>query len=424
VIKRIVIIVSALLLAVPALSAAGSATSMWDVSIGGYVKADFGWADQGVGADYTDAKRASTPVAENRTDKYGATFMAAGQTRLNLSIKGPDAWTAKTSAFIEGEFSGAVGTPSAYGLFRLRHAFLKMDWSDMSLLFGQYWETWGVMFVDYLGRLDFNNFRQGSRAPQIRFTHTVTPQWSYYFGVYQPNTNSQGQWNTIPSDANRSYWPNLFGELTFQTDKWGKIGSDTLLLAAGGMFGKEKVTYQNPASPGTWGDDTINMWAISLKGFIPIIPEKKGDKAGSLYIKGSVMYGQNYRFYAPAAPPYNQGIGSVISYAAPTSYDWQAQLTYYLTDKVWANFIYGSLANNVSYAYQWRAGMPSGLRSESQWAINLLYDVNQAIRFGVEYSQLTTGYTQYAPDDGAIPTAVFGRSGKLNAVRGAAWYFF
>ena len=57
--KKFIVIALALFLAIPAISFAGSATSRWDVTIGGYIKADFGYTTQLQGADYYKAERGS-----------------------------------------------------------------------------------------------------------------------------------------------------------------------------------------------------------------------------------------------------------------------------------------------------------------------------------------------------------------------------
>ena len=44
--KKILVIMLALFLAIPAISYAGSATSRWDLTIGGNIKFDVGWSDQ------------------------------------------------------------------------------------------------------------------------------------------------------------------------------------------------------------------------------------------------------------------------------------------------------------------------------------------------------------------------------------------
>ncbi len=434
--KKLVLAALVLMLALPTVGFAGSVTSRWDVTIGGFVKADFGWADQGYGADYTYASRYSysNPLTgitnENRRDRYGATYMAAGETRLSMAIKGPDGWGAKTSAFIEGEFTGATGATDTYGLFRLRHAFMKMDWSKWSLLFGQTWENWGVIFPDLLGRNEANPNKKGVRAPQIRLTNTINPNWNWYIMLFQPNAASQGTWNAVGDDFARSYIPQIAAEVTWQTDKCGKVGKDKLLLALSGMVGQEKVTYKDPISVGTWSDDTVNTWAAAFKGFIPIIPEKKGDKSMSLFLKGQFLYGQNWRVFTSAnsdAAAYDQDIlVGGVDYVAPTAYAWYAQMGFYFTDKLWANLYYGQVKNNLSYRYLWASGVTNAIRTHQQMSANLIYDVNPAIRMGLQYTYLGTGYSGYGTSnsDPCTTTGVLGRSGSLNTARFAAWYFF
>ncbi|HOP86318.1 MAG TPA: hypothetical protein PKZ54_07575, partial [Syntrophorhabdaceae bacterium] len=106
--KRFFVIALALLLALPAISYAGSATSRWDVTIGGYVKVELGYSDQ------LRANQYIAPYRESKGrkvggDEYGNWFMTGVQTRFNFLIKGPDVWGMKSMAFIEGDFYGAGG---------------------------------------------------------------------------------------------------------------------------------------------------------------------------------------------------------------------------------------------------------------------------------------------------------------------------
>ncbi len=96
--------------------------------------------------------------------------MLSIQTRLRGSIFGPDALGAKTSAMIEGAFFGQ--TEGDINGFRLRLAFVKLDWTKTSLLVGQYWHP---AFVTYCfpGTVSFNTgvpFVPFTRNPQIRLT--------------------------------------------------------------------------------------------------------------------------------------------------------------------------------------------------------------------------------------------------------------
>ncbi len=57
--KKVVILFVAVMLALPAMSFAGSATSRWDLTIGGMVKLDYFYADQSSNQDITYAERQS-----------------------------------------------------------------------------------------------------------------------------------------------------------------------------------------------------------------------------------------------------------------------------------------------------------------------------------------------------------------------------
>jgi len=436
--KKFVLVALALMLALPAVSFAGSATSRWDVTIGGFVKADFGWADQSQnGADYLFASRkdyadATPTVNENRSDRYGNTYMAAGETRLSLAIKGPDAGSAKTGAYIEGEFTGATGAASSYGLFRLRHAFMKMDWSNVSLLLGQTWDNWGVIFPDLLGRNEGVPMRRGVRAPQVRVTWNINPNFNWYIMAFQANAAAQGTWNSASDDFARSFMPAIASEFTWTTDKCGKIGNDQMLFALSGMVGQEKVTYKDAAAPGTWSDDKVNTWGTAFKGFIPIIPQKKNDKAMSLFLKGQITYGQNWRTFSQvgaSAAPYDRDFGATsYDYVAPVAYGWYAQMGFYFTDKLWANFYYGMINNALSSNYQWNGlGSSAQVKQHQQYSGNLIYDWNPAVRLGLQYTYLTTEYAGFGTSNSDPCTAAPGllrKHGNLNAVRAAAWYFF
>jgi len=90
------------------------------------------------------------------------------QTRIRGDITGPDAFGARTSGAIEAEFFGT--NESDLNGFRLRHAYVKMDWQKVSLLAGQYWHP---MFPaeNFPGTVSFNTgvpFLPFSRNPQVR----------------------------------------------------------------------------------------------------------------------------------------------------------------------------------------------------------------------------------------------------------------
>ena len=95
------------------------------------------------------------------------------QTRIGGSIWGPDVLGAKSSAYIEGAFFGNINP--AINNFRLRQAFIKLNWKTTELLAGQ---TWHPMFsLDcFPSTVSFNTgvpFLVFTRNPQIRITQKI-----------------------------------------------------------------------------------------------------------------------------------------------------------------------------------------------------------------------------------------------------------
>ncbi len=98
--------------------------------------------------------------------------MLAVQSRLSGTITGPEAFGAQTSGKIEGDFFAQAN--DNINLFRLRHAFVKLDWENTQLLLGQYWNP---MFVTscFPGTVSFNTgspIQPFARNPQVRLTQS------------------------------------------------------------------------------------------------------------------------------------------------------------------------------------------------------------------------------------------------------------
>ena len=122
------------------------------------------------------------------------------QTRLTGKITGPDAFGAKTSGVIEGSFFGNI--ESNINSFRLRHAYVKLDWTKTSLLVGQYWHP---MFITYCfpGVVSFN-----TGAPFIPFTRNPQVRLTQKFGDFNLILTALSQLDFVstgPDGASRAY---------------------------------------------------------------------------------------------------------------------------------------------------------------------------------------------------------------------------
>ncbi len=94
--------------------------------------------------------------------------MLSIQSRLTGTISAPNAFGAKTSGVLEGAFFGHSN--GDINGFRLRHAYVKLDWENTTLLVGQYWSPMFITEV-FPGVISFNTgvpFQPFSRNPQIR----------------------------------------------------------------------------------------------------------------------------------------------------------------------------------------------------------------------------------------------------------------
>ena len=154
----------------------GQEESKFGIKFSGFVKNDFFWdSRQTVAA--REGHFLLWPKAElldengaDINDKTSFNFLAI-QSRLSGAISGPDAFGAKTSGLIEGDFFAQAN--AHIDLFRLRHAFIKLNWEHLEVLAGQYWNP---LFVTgcFPGTVSFNTgtpLQSFARNPQIKITY-------------------------------------------------------------------------------------------------------------------------------------------------------------------------------------------------------------------------------------------------------------
>jgi hypothetical protein len=468
--KKTIIVMLALFLALPALSFAGSATSRWDMTIGGYVKFDMGYNTQGQGNDIVVAARSGAGSYANATDKYGSFFMYSGETRLNFLVRGPDAWGAKTSAFVEGHFRGNEYGSGNTGTFGLRHAFMQFDWPSSKLVIGQTWQTWGLLPTFANTLLDYNNlgpFLKGMRQPLVRFEQTLAKQFTWKLGIIAPTntlgSNTESVYGAVDSYT-RSQMPYFEGSFGWSSDKCGKVGPWQMLFALEGFYGQQKqiAGYASTTSglySTTFTDKNVDSWGIAFKGFIPIIPERAGNKKNAFTLSGNLFYTQNPgMFQSPAnaagnlfATNYSYSGGSYVAannsilsltaaqmaaldYSSPVQYGGWGQMSYFFTDKLFINGWYGYTRSQVSDAWRLASATAFGTTASTngnamvnttQIIGNIMYDVNAAIRMGFEYSWYNTRYANYAfATVGGVNQIVGQKDGTAQSFRVGAYYFF
>lgn len=146
------------------------------IKFSGYVKSDFFYDTRQVVSSREGhfLLWPSPEILDENGDDINAVpnfnFLAI-ESRLTGTITGPDAFGASTSGVIDADFFGQLN--ANINLLRMRHAYLKLDWSKTELLLGQYWNP---LFVTdcYPGTVSFNTgapLQSFARNPQVRFTY-------------------------------------------------------------------------------------------------------------------------------------------------------------------------------------------------------------------------------------------------------------
>jgi hypothetical protein len=147
--------------------------------------------------------------------------MLAITARLGLTINGPEMLGANTSAYIEGDFTGA--TNATINNLRLRHAYFRMNWDKHELTAGQYWYAMVVHeIMPMTNPLNMGApFHCYARQPQIRYSYFPTGNWEVLaVAQWQLDNMSQGLLNGVATSstlfARHSLLPELNAQLRYR----------------------------------------------------------------------------------------------------------------------------------------------------------------------------------------------------------------
>ncbi|MFO7524018.1 MAG: DcaP family trimeric outer membrane transporter [Ignavibacteriaceae bacterium] len=192
--------------------------------------------------------------------------MLSIQTRLNGKITGPAVLNAKTSGVIEGEFFGH--SDADINGFRLRHAFVKLDWERTSLLAGQ---TWHPLFIAEMfpGVVSFNTgvpFQPFSRNPQVRFTHSIDNLKFIAVALSQRDFTSNGPSGFTSTYIRNSVVPNLHAQVQYSGKGiFGGAGVDYKKITPRLVTTKNIKTDNSISSLAFTGFTKLNIDPVAIK---------------------------------------------------------------------------------------------------------------------------------------------------------------
>ena len=158
--------------------------------------------------------------------------MLAITARLGLRITGPDMLGAKTSGYIEGDFTGA--TDPTINNLRLRHAYIEMLWggefgnasvspASHRLIMGQYW--YAIVIHEIMPMTNPLNmgapFHCYARQPQVRYEYHLNGLEAVAVAQWQLDNKSQGLLDGVEAKstlfARHSLVPELTAQLRYRT---------------------------------------------------------------------------------------------------------------------------------------------------------------------------------------------------------------
>ena len=227
------------------------------------------------------------PSNEN-LDEFGEDINAkpnlnilAVQSRLSGKITGPDAFGAKTSGVIEGDFFAQLN--DNVNLFRLRHAFLKLSWPTVELITGQYWNPLFVT-ASFPGTVSFNTgtpLQSFARNPQIRLTKHLGNLSLVGAMLAQRDYTSRGEIGASSAYLRNAAIPDLHFQVHYGSKTNFFIGAGVAYKTivprlSSTMYGADTLTYKV--------DESVS--GLTLIGFSKI-------KLDPLTVKLHARYGEN-----------------------------------------------------------------------------------------------------------------------------------
>ncbi|OYU84291.1 MAG: hypothetical protein CFE24_07340 [Flavobacterium sp. BFFFF2] len=281
----------------------------WETTVYGSIRTDY-MGDTRKMAQVREYNLDLYPLDEsldaNGTDinKAGAYNFLSITTKFGVKVKGPDVWGAKVNGTLEGDFFG--NTESTIGLFRLRHAFVNLDWKKTGVLLGQ---TWYPTFIPEVmpGVANFNTgilFNPFGWSTQARFKWHVNPHVTAIFTAYKERefttptvigtapTNSDLSQN---SASINSPIPSLNAQMQYKKGHWFagagfEFKSMQPLSKSNGLATSEKVNSQSVYGYFKYANDQFGIKAYGIYGGNTYNMVMLGGYAGTNHVGGVETY--------------------------------------------------------------------------------------------------------------------------------------
>lgn len=187
---------------------------LFTVLFSGYIKPEFFWdSRQVIGGRDDQTLIFPEPKLYDRCcrdiNAHPAYDMLAIESRVRSEIIGPEVLEAKGRGYLEADFYGI--SEQTLNMFRMRHAYLTLEWQKLILLFGQYWHP---LYTTECAP-DTVSCNSGApidplkRAPQFRVTKLMEPFEIEFTALSEINFEHDGPHGPSSHYLRNAVVPNL-----------------------------------------------------------------------------------------------------------------------------------------------------------------------------------------------------------------------
>lgn len=297
----------------------------WNPTLYGFIVLDTGFDST---QSFTGACPGYFPIAKPGTyaGEHARTFFDARGSRFGFRLAAPEMDGMKATAVIELDFLGnqlptnygagpnGISENASYtnGLFRIRHAAIKVETRYIDVLAGQYWQLFGwiPMYLPVVVQVPGLPGIPYGRSPQFRLSHTFATK---------PINVELAIAAARPPQRNSAYPDGQAGGRLI-INGWrgvnavGATGATFFEIPAGigvsGVYRRLKVA-EFVATPTK--SNEIDGGGVSVDAFLPLIPSTLGAKANALNVTGNFTVGRGIAdLYSPGTPG-NAGFPTLLN---------------------------------------------------------------------------------------------------------------
>jgi hypothetical protein len=321
------------------------------------------------------------PDAAGSDKNFG---MTARQSRFGLRYQGPTLMGAKVGGQVEVDFFGgkaALGNGINMDIPRLRLAYGRLDWTNVSLVAGQDWSIFAPLNPTSLAGFAIPDMSGSGnpwiRTPQIRAefrhkTENLKTEWD--IAATDPNVGDYqtAQFLTVrsPSIGERGRLPAFDSRLSFTSTVDGR----DFALGVSGHYGRGK----NFGTIGTRNIQTgVDSWGAALDWSLPF--------SKAFVLSGEAYEGRALGIFSVATGEAVGAVGTTGEHGVLSRGGW-AQAQFNFNPKWQVNLAYGIDAPKATE-------LPVGNRNRNQTYMgNLIYKFSPHVNFAWEWRRFLTDY--------------------------------